>query len=390
MPRTLFAMAAALAVALPVAAQAQTGGFLVKLGNDTVAIEHYARSGRKIEGTVVNHFAGSATGPSTRVLKYTATLNVDGTAATYEQATYRADGAPMPGVATGLRMTFVGDSVIREMTPPTGQPATFRNAAPKATFPGFGGSQMLYQLGIQQAKKDGSGTFNVYGFGPTQVAPAKVVVRFIGNDSAEVEAQAPFYTGYKFDRAGHITHGDGAKSTQKFIITPLKVADVAAIATAWAAKDAAGLQLGMMSPTDTLKAAVGGANIQIVYSRPGKRGRHIWGGVVPWNEVWRFGANSATMFTTDKDLDIGGTMVPAGTYTLWLLPTQQGQTMLIVNKQTKQWGTQYDAAQDFVRIPVETHMGLPTVDERFTLSMAGDKLMFHWDNGGYGVKVSAK
>ena len=389
MPRTSFITASALALALPIAAHAQTGGFLVTLGMDTVAIERYMRSGRKLEGTVVNHFANSTTGPSTRVLKYTATFNIDGTAATYEQATYRADGAPMPGVATGLRMTFTGDSVIREMTPPTGQPATFRAVAPKGTLPGFGGSQMLYQLGIQRAKKDGSGAFNVYGFGPTQTAPAKVVVRFFGSDSAEVEAGAPYYTGYRFDRAGRLTHGDGAKSTQKFIITPLKNVDVAGIANAWAVRDAAGHQLGVMSPTDTLKARAGAANIQIVYSRPGKRGRHIWGGVVPWNEVWRFGANAATMFTTDKDLDIGGTTVPAGTYTLFLLPTQ-GQSLLIVNKETKQWGTDYHADQDLVRIPVETHMGLPTVDERFTLSMAGDKLMFHWDNGGYGVKVSAR
>lgn len=385
MPRPSFVAAAALTLALPVAVPAQTTAFLVTLGTDTSSVERHVRTGNKAEGTIVNHF------PNTRVVKYTAMLNADGTVASYEQATYRADGAPFPGAATGLRMTFTGDSVIREMTPPAGQPATFRTVAPNGTIPGFGGSQMMYQTGIQQAKKDGSGAFNVYGFGTAQTAPNKVPVRFFGSDSAEAEAGAPqFYNGYRYDRTGRLTHGDGTHSTQKFIITSLKDIDVGAIATAWAAKDAAGQQLGVMSPTDTLKAAVGAANIQIVYSRPGKRGRQVWGGVVPWNEVWRFGANSATMFTTDKDLDVGGTAVPAGTYTLWLLPVQQGQTQLIVNKQTKQWGTQYDAAQDLVRIPVETHMNLPTTDERFTLSMAGGKLMFHWDNGGYGVKVGAR
>ncbi|MBL8962135.1 MAG: DUF2911 domain-containing protein, partial [Gemmatimonadetes bacterium] len=83
---------------------------------------------------------------------------------------------------------------------------------------------------------------------------------------------------------------------------------------------------------------------------------------------------------------IGSAHVPAGKYTLFLYPTATA-AWLIVNKQTGQWGTAYDKAQDLVRIPLELHMNLPTAEERFRIFMAGDKLMMHWDRGGYGVKV---
>jgi hypothetical protein len=391
MPGISFVPAAILAVMLPINTQAQTGGFVSMLGKDTAFVERYVQTGNKIEGTLVNHFAARPGAPSPVVTRYVITMNDDGTVATYEVAPYLADGTRLPGASIGQRMRFTGDSVIRETTVPL---AAYRNAAPKGTLPILLYSQLLIQLGIQQAKREGAGRYNAYTSASGQTTPVPVKVRFIGNDSAEVETSVisttgAYYNGYRIDRAGRITRGDGSKSTWKFVITPVKDLDVVAIASGWAAKAAAGRAPGIMSPTDTLKATIGAANIQIVYSRPGKRDRQIWGGLVPWGEVWRFGANAATMFTTDKNLDIGGSAVPAGTYTLWLLPTK-GQSLLIVNKETKQWGTQYNAEQDLVRIPVEAHMGLPAVEERFTLSMVGDKLMFRWDNGGYGVKISQR
>ena len=79
------------------------------------------------------------------------------------------------------------------------------------------------------------------------------------------------------------------------------------------------------------------------------KGRKIFGGLVPFGKVWRTGANAATSFTTDVDLTLGGAAVPKGSYTLYTLPGEKGWK-LIVNKQTGQWGTDYDPAQDLVRI----------------------------------------
>ena len=108
------------------------------------------------------------------------------------------------------------------------------------------------------------------------------------------------------------------------------------------------------SPRDSLTANVSGAEIKVNYGRPSKRGRVIFNGLndMKWGMVWRTGANEATHFTTSKALDFGGKSVPAGTYTLFTQLEANGKWELIVNKQTKQWGTAYDKAQDLVRIPM--------------------------------------
>jgi hypothetical protein len=138
-----------------------------------------------------------------------------------------------------------------------------------------------------------------------------------------------------------------------------------------------------------VRATIGGAQIMIDYGRPARRGRGDLGKVVPYDTTWRFGANAATQFRTDKDLDIGGVHVPAGFYTLWLLPTET-RSWLIVNKQTGQWGTAHDRSKDIARIPLERHMNLPASEERFRIFFQGDTLMMHWDRGGYGVRLQVK
>jgi hypothetical protein len=363
----------------PVVLHAQSGGFLVRLGSDTVAVERYTRSADKMEGTLVRR------NPQTSVVKYTIGLNADGSVASYEQAILRADGSPMPNAPAGAKMTFTADSVIRN-TFRGDQPVTLRSANPRATLPAIGGSWVAYEMQILAAKRGG----DVYtvGFNAQQATPTKSDVRLIGNDSAEV-VNAGFRTGFKLDRNGRIARGDGSLTTQKFLTTPVASIDVNAVATAWSAKDAAGQAMGIASPRDTVNASVAGANITIDYGRPAKRGREIWGKLVPYDTTWRLGANAATQLRTDKDLEIGGVTVPAGFYTLWLYPTAT-KSWLVVNKQTGQWGTAYDAAEDLVRIPLQAHMKLATAEDRFRMFVQGDMLMMHWDKGGYGVKITPK
>jgi hypothetical protein len=115
---------------------------------------------------------------------------------------------------------------------------------------------------------------------------------------------------------------------------------------------------------------VGGAKVTVDYGRPSMRGRKVFGGIVPWGEVWRLGANAATQLITDHDLVIGDTTIPAGTYSLWLIPTASEWT-LIINKQHGQWGTEYDPAQDLARIPV-TVTALSEPVEQFTMGVTAD------------------
>jgi len=100
------------------------------------------------------------------------------------------------------------------------------------------------------------------------------------------------------------------------------------------------------------------------------RGRKLLGGVVPFDYVWRTGANAATQFRTSAPITLAGIAVPPGTYTLWTIPREKGGADLIVNKQSGQWGTDYDGARDLGTAPMQTETPSAPVD-RFTISIIG-------------------
>lgn len=136
-----------------------------------------------------------------------------------------------------------------------------------------------------------------------------------------------------------------------------------------------------------------GKTVTIKYSRPSMRGRKIFGELVPYGKEWRTGANAATSFTTDTALDIGGTAVPAGNYTLYTVPGEKSW-QLIVNKQTGQWGTKYDEGQDLARIPMKVSQ-LPSALETFTISLdkTGAKsatLKVDWELTSASVNITEK
>ena len=136
------------------------------------------------------------------------------------------------------------------------------------------------------------------------------------------------------------------------------------------------------APADT-SVAINGKNIAIKYSAPSTYGRKIYGELVPYGKVWRAGANSATALTTEADLNFNGLKVPAGSYTIYALP---GDTdwQLIVNKQTGQWGTVYDQAQDLGRVKMKiTKVDAPVETYKMTLASAGGNkgtLTLAWEN----------
>jgi len=110
-----------------------------------------------------------------------------------------------------------------------------------------------------------------------------------------------------------------------------------------------------------------GKTISVAYSSPRMRGRKIFGDLVPFDEVWRTGADDATSFVPNTDLVVGGKTVPAGSYTLFTLPTQDKWT-LIISKQTGEFGIPYPGTQyDFARIEMKASK-LPSPLENFTIS----------------------
>jgi hypothetical protein len=142
----------------------------------------------------------------------------------------------------------------------------------------------------------------------------------------------------------------------------------------------------ILSPRDSVIFAVDTSTIAISYSRPSMRGRVIMGDLVPWDRVWRTGANQATHLRTSFDMILGGMPVPRGTYTLWTIPGRKGWTM-ILNKQTGQWGTQYDERQDLARFPVSSRQISTPVDS-FTIAFepagrskgVAGSIVLRWEN----------
>ncbi len=146
------------------------------------------------------------------------------------------------------------------------------------------------------------------------------------------------------------------------------------------------------SPPGTAEVTLKGKKISIDYSRPSLRGRKMET-LTPAGKVWRTGANEATALSTEADLDIGGTSVPAGKYTLYTVPSPDKWT-LIINKQTGQWGTVYNKDQDLARVDMNVGK-LDQPVEQFT--MAFDKksddaadLVLTWETTKVSVPVKAK
>lgn len=139
-----------------------------------------------------------------------------------------------------------------------------------------------------------------------------------------------------------------------------------------------------LSPPAETSVTIAGKTLSVKYSAPSMRGRKIFGALVPFGKVWRAGANEATAFHTDADLDLGGLAVPKGDYTLYVLPEEENRWTLIVNKQTGQWGTVYNESMDLGRVPMKLERSpAPIETYKITLSSTGPntgKLQLEWEN----------
>jgi hypothetical protein len=155
-----------------------------------------------------------------------------------------------------------------------------------------------------------------------------------------------------------------------------------------------------VSPHETVSAVIDGSRVTLIYGRPYSKDpktgevRTIWGTLVPYGKVWRTGSDEATVLITQKSLVIGETTIPAGAYTLFTLPSEDGTAKLIINKQIGQWGTQYDEKQDLARVDLKKEPTDKAVDQ-FTMSVAknpagGGLLKMLWENTQYSVPFTVQ
>jgi hypothetical protein len=158
-----------------------------------------------------------------------------------------------------------------------------------------------------------------------------------------------------------------------------------------------------ISPHETTSQVVDGNRVILIYGRPYTKDpttgqdRKIWGDLVPYGEVWRTGADEATLLITQKPILIAGATIPAGAYTLWTLPNEGGTAKLIVNKQIGQWGIgpgSYDEKQDLVRVDLKKE-SLDVPVTQFTMAVSkspsgGGVLSMMWEKTGFSTPFTVE
>jgi hypothetical protein len=350
-----------------------SGNFVVRLGQDTTGVEHYTRSANRLEVDQV--------GRAPRTLRRHFTYDMKGGELTHVAVIVQPPGSTTP--TQTVDATIEGDSA--HVVIKTGAaPATDQHLPlPRGTLVIFGSSPWAqYEGQLMKLAKSKSDTLGGVLLFVGARNTDRFLLRKLGRDSVEItNTHADVYRA-AVDKTGHILGTTPIAGTQKFAITRVAKLDVDAYASSYMAREVAGQGLGMLSPRDTVRVAnAGGAALMIDYGRPAKRGRVVMGGLVPNGEVWRTGANAATQFKTDKALDFGGTVVPAGFYTLWSLYNGTSWK-LIVNSETGQWGTEHKADKDVFTIDMKMST-LPQMAERFTISVdsndKGGVLNLDWD-----------
>lgn len=143
------------------------------------------------------------------------------------------------------------------------------------------------------------------------------------------------------------------------------------------------------SPPATATGTINGVNVTVEYSRPSVKGRKIMGGLVPYGEVWRTGANEATTISFDKNVKIEGQALPAGKYTLFTIPGEQ-EWSIIFNKKLGQWGAyDYEKNKDQNALVVKVKPVATDFTEMFTIDVGAEAVTLKWENTAVSFKITA-
>jgi Protein of unknown function (DUF2911). len=366
---------------------ADSGAFVIRLGRDTLKYERFAING--------NHFHSESVrrGAAVECQVVDEHVDADGTVRNLSVSVWSCDqNRQGPIIFTG-NLNIVGDSAIFSQGPP--------NKQTRLRFPG--GTQLYAGIGASPIPEITLAPFALIA--PSRIGDSVVVaqvqtafgqrpltVRRVARDTIGLFNTFLGRMMLAVDSRGRVLSFDGTGGSLPFQGTRLGWIDLDSARQVLADMQKRSIPGNTLSPRDSLIEKIGGANLKIDYGRPSKRGRVIFGSIVRWNQVWRTGANLATHFSTDTDLQIGSTRVPAGTYTLFTIPSQSGWT-LIISSETGEWGTDYDPKFDFARIPMQvTTLSSPV--EKFTIDIvaigAQPTLRLLWDTVQASIPIHVK
>jgi len=348
-------------------------GFLALLGRDTVSLESVTRSGDVLVSDEVDRF------PRVRRRHTRITLGADGSIRHLEMD-IRTPSEPSPQRERHVVADVTKDSVTISKRDSTGVRRLAFATGGLLTMPHLPQMYSLTDLYFGAALARAAST--------KLAAGEKVVLhqfyidrefdRFPLHDGivwplpgGKAELRHDWLSGTgeaTFDSSRHMLTYSGARTTYKVEVKRLtELPDVEAIGGRFAALETSQGGVAQLSVRDTTRAAIGSATFTVDYGRPLARGRVLLGDIIPYDEVWRTGANAATQFSTSMPITLGGIRLSAGTYSLWTVPRTNGVD-LIVNKQIGQWGTGYNGKFDLGKAAMGSAAAASPV-EKFTISI---------------------
>jgi len=362
-------------------------GFLTMLGNDTISIEGITRQGNTLTSDEVDRF------PTVRIRHTVVNLNDDGSIRHLVMNIYT------PSEPSGQRNRKVDAGVANNKvhlskTDSTGTVNRDFSTGGSIVVAHVPQMYSLYELYFVAALKQATASklaagnpvkmrqfyidreFDRFPLGEAVVKPL---------DGAKMEITHDWLSGTgeaMMDSADNMLSYSGARTTYDVRVKRLATPpDLKGVADRFEAKEKEGGSVKSLSVRDTVRAQIGNTIITVDYGRPLLRGRTLLGNVIPFDYVWRTGANAATQFTTSTPIRLAGMQLPAATYTLFTSPHKNGVD-LIVNRQTGQWGTEYNPALNLGRAEMTSEAATATVEE-FTISIIpGDnrhgRLVFEW------------
>ena len=379
---TLWVAALVVPSALLAQGDVDQDGFVVCLGEDTLAVERYSRTATRLESEIVLR------APVARRVMYSAAIEPGGMLRSFTLEMEPLSPGPATGPPSRSTVRFEADTADVSLTL-NDTTRWIRMAARPGSMPLAAFSHALVEQAILHAALAGgdSVAFDWVGVGATKAYPAYVKRTASGRVAVGL-FQAPAEV--QVDAEGRILALDGRETSVKVEVTRVKAPDLDHFARAFVAAESTHGPVGQLSPRDTASAIVGAGRVSVDYGRPWKRGRVTFGGVVPWGRVWRTGANQATELSTDLPLTVAGRTIQAGRYTLWTIPHPSGAT-LIVNRRSGQWGTEYEPGFDLGRFPMRRDTSAVPA-EQFTIEVvplaSGGELRFRWDTVGYALSFT--
>ena len=375
MTSRILLLALALCLAGTVGAQqpaptSHSGAFITRLGVDTLVVERFSFSNGAYNVEQVLHTPVAA-------LRHTH-LGL-GPASEIADVIYmhHAIGAAMSApLLASTRLTFRGPDSAQVETKEGDSVRTRIITARASLVPSLPQSWLPYEIAVRRLRAEGSDSATMQ-FLDVGGSIQRVVVRRVGTDS--VTFTLPFLT-YRahVDGEGRITHLYQPNGVR---VERVPSVDINGIAARWDSLERQGRGMGPLSPRDSVTARIGAADITVAYGRPSMRGRTIWGGLVPWNQVWRTGANDATLLRTSRNLTIGGVAVPAGSYTVTTMPSPAGTKLILSGDSDAQGGRGEPRA--VARIDLAT-TELQAPVEKFTIAVEPGRrnqgsLVLSWD-----------